>query len=369
MRIGILTDYLDYERIGIGNYTLNLVESLLRIDRENEYFLIHQKKSDMPIYGEANEIILPRFPVPPRSIIRKNCILPSILAKNKIDVIHDPTNAGPFFFSFPTKRILTIHDLAPLIIPNAYNKRLALYYRYVLPFMIKTADRVIAVSKNTKNDLVNRLHVNENKIKVIYLGVNQEYKPLQKTEEITKKYGLTESFILFVGNIAPRKNLLVLLQAFNKLKKRKIKHKLVIAGKKDQKHKQVLKMVNDLNLGGEVIFTGYIPEEDLPSLYNAADLFVYPSLYEGFGLPVLESMACGTPVVASNTSSLPEVVGDAGLLINPRDVDALTDAIYKVLTDDELKESLVEKGLRRVKLFAWEKTARETLRVYKEVVG
>ena len=181
------------------------------------------------------------------------------------------------------------------------------------------------------------------------------------------KYSITGSFILFVGNISPRKNILALLQAFNKLKKRGIKHKLVIAGKKDQRYEQVLKTLNELNLGGEVIFTGYVPEEDLPKLYNAADLFVYPSLYEGFGLPILEAMACGTPVVASNVSSLPEVAGDAGLLVNPQDVDALTNAMYKVLTDDKLKESLIDKGLERAKFFSWEKTARETLEVYKEV--
>jgi glycosyltransferase involved in cell wall biosynthesis len=226
---------------------------------------------------------------------------------------------------------------------------------------------IISISHHTKYDMLKHFKIPEDKIKVIHLAANECYKPLKEDEiyKINEKYSLNHPYILYVGGLEPKKNIPTLLKAFYKLKKHDVNHKLVITGEKRWNYKSIFETIDKLNLQKEVIFTGYIPDEDLPALYNAADLFVYPSLYEGFGLPPLEAMACGTPVITSNTSSLPEVVGDAGIMVNPYDIDELTNKMYKVLTNEGLTEELSKKGLERAKLFSWKKCAEETLNTYK----
>ena len=258
----------------------------------------------------------------------------------------------------------------PIVIPpNKYSIKKYFMYRALLPRTIKSADKIIAISHHTKNDIIQHFKIPEDKIKVIHLAANKNYKPLQgdKINKIKQKYDLNCPFILYVGGLAPNKNVKRLIQAFYKLKKQGINHKLILTGVKRWKYKSIFETIEKLNLQKDVIFTGYVPDEDLPALYNAADLFVYPSLYEGFGLPPLEAMACGTPVITSNTSSLPEVVGDAGIMVNPYDVDELANKMYEVLTNDGLGEELSKKGLERAKLFSWKKCAEEHLKVYEEV--
>lgn len=239
---------------------------------------------------------------------------------------------------------------------------------------LKQADKLIAISEYTKGDLTKYLKISEDKITVVHQGVDHEkYKPMPKDDEIVNKYKLPEDMkiILYVGAEYPRKNLPTLIEAFGKLKKDYEGVKLVKAGNPQTggAREKLIKLINKLGLENEIIFTDFVPEEDLPKLYNAADLFVFPSFYEGFGLPPLEAMACGTPVITSNASSLPEVVGDAGIMVDPHDVVGLAKAMYDVLTNDPLRENLVKKGLQRAKLFNWEKTARETLKVYEEVIS
>ena len=185
---------------------------------------------------------------------------------------------------------------------------------------------------------------------------------------LKRRYNIDSQFILYVGNVESRKNVSLLIKSIYKLKKQGIKHKLVIIGARGFGFKQINELVIELKLSDEVIFTGYIPDEDLVKFYNAADLFVFPSLYEGFGLPPLEAMACGCPVIVSNTSSLPEVVGNAGILIDPHDFDALAEEMYQILTNNDLKQNLSKKSVTRAKLFSWEKTARETWKVYEKVL-
>lgn len=218
-------------------------------------------------------------------------------------------------------------------------------------------------------DIIRYFKIPENKIKVIYLGVDEDYKPLSETEirKVRQKYHLNYPFILYVGSLISHKNIPTLIKAFYKLKKYGLPHKLVITGKRGWKYKNIFEIISKLNLQKDVVFTGYVQREDLPALYNAADLFVYPSLYEGFGLPPLEAMACGTPVITSNTSSLPEVVGNAGIMVDPYDIDGLAKAMYEVLTNEGLRAELRKRGLERAKMFSWKKTAEETLNVYKGI--
>jgi len=244
-------------------------------------------------------------------------------------------------------------------------------HRILLPRVLYSVDKIITISECTKKDIVKFYKIPEDKIKVILLAPDPIYQPLSHDiiAPILSKYGVCAPYILYVGSLEPRKNIQTLIQGFANIKKRGLNHKLIIVGNKKWEYSKLIRIVAESGLHNDVIFTGYLPDEDLPALYNGADLFVYPSLYEGFGLPPLEAMACGTPVITSNTSSLPEVVGNAGIKVDPQDVDQLSDAIYHVLTDENLRLSLIEKGLERSKQFSWERTATETWKVYDEVAA
>lgn len=370
MNVAIVSDRLNRPLTGVGNYLLNLIENMPT--RDNIYLISYEKN---PFYKDFKEIIV-KNPFCTRG--HKPFIyfwhfylqykLPHI-KDIKLDVIHSPENSTLFRKFKNIKKVVTVHDMILYIFGELKNMIDFTRYKFLMPKVLKTTDKIIAVSENTKKDLINYLKISEEKIKVIHEAAHTRYKPLNKNDvdDFREKYGLKEPFILYVGSFLPHKNIPTLIKAFYKLKKQnQIKHKLLLCGKK-YKIDEVLRIIKELNLENEVIFTGYIPTEHLPYLYNIADLFVYPSLYEGFGLPPLEAMACGTPVITSNTSSLPEVVGEGGIMINPRDIDALTEAIHKVLNDEELRKELSKKGLQRAKKFNWKKTAKETLKVYEEV--
>jgi glycosyltransferase involved in cell wall biosynthesis len=256
--------------------------------------------------------------------------------------------------------------------PQIFLKETVEHANEWVKFAVKQADRIITVSHNTRKDLLTLFDTDEDKIRVIYEGVSSDYHPIRDPdllERLRRKYALPEKFILFVGTIEPRKNLVRLLEAFNKFKKNKsAAYRLVIAGGKGWLYDDVFETVEKLELQQDVIFTGYIPESELPLMYNLSDLFIYPSLYEGFGLPLLEAMACGIPVISSRVSSVPEVAGNAALLIDPYDSDELTEAMSCVLEDRQVKERMIENGLMQTKEFTWEKTALETMNVYEELV-
>ena len=370
MKIGIITSSMDGNRAGIGSYIYNLTRNLLEIDKENEYVLIHKHPTDDPIYREANEITIPFPRIPLRETIGNNIILSFKLRKYKLGIIHDPSQTGPFLFNPSPKKVLTIHDLTPILFPETHGGIHTFLQNNILPRSLKRVDSIIAVSNSTKNDIIRYFKIGEAKVKVIYNGVDEIFQVLHenKVEDVKEKYEIKHPFILYVGTLEPRKNIPTLLKAFYLLKKKGIQHRLVIAGGKGWKYESVYETVNELNLQDEVIFTGYVSDEDLPKLYNAADLFVYPSLYEGFGFPPLEAMACGCPVITSNVSSLPEVAGDAGILVDPLGIDEIADAMWKVLNNEDVRERMVKMGLERAKMFSWEKCAEETIGVYESLV-
>jgi len=292
------------------------------------------------------------------------------------EIVHLPNHhLGRYGHSLKVPYIITVHDLIRYFDLEAEEEEILIrrpnrrdrFYLNLDYEGIRKATQIIAVSQATKNDIMDCLNIPEEQISVVYQGIDHElFRPVSRSI-------YDEPYILFVGSEQPRKNLAGLLQAFSQLKaeSRFKELKLVkvgTAGGRDEYFRnQTMEVVEALGLANEVIFTSFVPEKDLPAYYSEAALFVLPSLYEGFGFPILEAMACGCPVVASNSSSLPEVVGNAGIMVNTDDADSLAEAMRQVLTDNELRDEMVRKGLEWSKQFSWEKTAEQTLEVYRRV--
>jgi glycosyltransferase involved in cell wall biosynthesis len=249
------------------------------------------------------------------------------------------------------------------------NKSRRIYKKNILKISIRKADIIVADSHSTKRDIIEYFGVEDEKIKVVHLGVESRFRPIGNVEKYRLRNNLPSKMILNVGTLEPRKNVVTLIKAFKRLREKGFEdYKLVIAGDKGWLYEQIFKDVDHSGLKQEILFRGVVSDEDLPMFYNCADIFVYPSLYEGFGLPPLEAMACGIPVITSNTSSLPEVIGDAGIMVDPTDDKSLSDAMYSVLTDKELWQHMSNNGLQRSKIFTWEKAAKEILEIYDEVL-
>ena len=372
MKVGILTDSMDKKKAGLGVYTKNLVENISKIKKD--IYLIHYDtnadESVKKIYKERKEIVIPLPKIHPKMTSWLYVKLPLSLRELELDILHEPGIVRPsILYSSGFKKIITIHDLVPLIFPNT-TSLFDIVNLKVVQMLKRNIDAVIVPSENTKRDVIRFFRIPNDKIKVIPHGRDKRFRPIRDQEEleiVRLKYKLPDKFVLFVGTLEPRKNIKNLIKAYYKLKKKGIRHKLVIVGKRGWKYKQIFDVWKSLDLRGDVMFVDYVEDEYLPFIYNLADLFVYPSLYEGFGLPPLEAMACGCPVVVSNTSSLPEVVGDAGIKVDPCNINEIADAIYEILINDDLKHELVKRGLKRAKLFSWEKAAKETLKVYEGV--
>jgi glycosyltransferase involved in cell wall biosynthesis len=279
-------------------------------------------------------------------------------------------------FALPPVRhgrsVITIHDLSFLLVPDCAEDGLRAHLERVVPSSVRGADFITADSENTRNELTTLLDAPPDRVEVVYGGVDARFRPILDPvalESIRQKYGLQFPFVLYVGTIEPRKNLTRLLRAFTSVRGRHgIRHRLVVAGGLGWLYQDVLREIDELAAEHEVVFLGRVVDDDLPALYSLADLFVFPSLYEGFGLPPLEAMACGCPVVCSNTSSLPEVVGDAGVLVSPFDTDGLADALAALITDPDRRADLGERGLLRSREFTWEASARRLLKVFRRLV-
>ncbi len=371
MKVGILSWIIDRQRTGVDNYLYYLLNNLVEMGKSDEITLIHYKKTSDPIYEHINDVLIPKiFPK-----LTDVLSLPETIKKADVDILHYPIHwhnqITPFFLNRGVKKVLTIHDLTPLLFPETHVRKTVLLWNSSLKLIKNRVDMIIADSQNTKNDCMKYLDIPGEKIKVVHLAADTRYKPLKNKEELRieleSKYGLKHPFILSVGTLEKRKNISTLLKAFHKLKSNGVNHKLVITGGEGWKYHEIFDTLDKYDLKKDVIFTGYVPDDDLVKLYNSADVFVYPSLYEGFGLPPLEAMACGCPVITSNTSSLPEVVGDAGIMVDPLDADGLYQEIYEILTDDKLKSMLMKKSLQRASMFNWRRTAQETWDIYEEI--
>jgi len=368
MNIGIIVEKnLDNPKGGLEVYTYNLIRNLLKVDKKNKYFFIKDSKNTG--FPRENEIKINLGRTPLRKVLKNSFDLLTIVKKYQLDIIHDPCQMGPFLLPMKAKKILTIYDLFPLTHPQAAPSRYSPYiYKYLLPQVLKGTDIIIAGSKNTQKDLLKFFPNVKGKTTVIYAAAEESFRKIGNLERVKRKYTLDFPFIFSLGILNPIKNFTTLIKAFSKLKAQDLKHKLVIGGKKGWRFENIFQQAGDLVKKGEIIFTGYIPNRDLPYFYNLADLFVFPSLYEGFGIPILEAMACGCPVITSNISSMPEVAGNAALFINdPLNADEIASKITQVLTNSNLKKGLIKKGSVQAAKFSWERTARETIKVYEEV--
>ena len=376
MHIGLNAHLLSltetYRGAGINCYIRNLLAYLPRVDGDNRYtaFLGERRfAADLPL-----SLKFSRLPTawPPVRILWEQAVQPWALKREKVDLLHALAFVAPLFSPCPF--VVTIYDLGFLLHPKSFEPLKRLYLSLFTRLSARRARRIIAISESTKRDVVRLLGVPPERVDVVHCGVDGTFRPfpMERVAAFRRRRGLPERFILFVGTLEPRKNVRRLVEAFAILKRRTAglqACKLVIGGAKGWMYEDIFARVEELGLGDEVLFPGYIPLEELPLWYNAAELFVYPSLYEGFGLPVLEAMACGTPVVASRTSSLPEVVGEAGMLVDPRDIGGLAEAMERALMDEGKRREMREKGLRRAGEFSWERTARETAQVYRRAMG
>jgi glycosyltransferase involved in cell wall biosynthesis len=363
MRIGIDARLIHYQQAGISRYTLQLIEALARCDSDDEFYILQSFKSKKPILDRPSFVRKPLFT--PSHHPLEQITLPIELSTKGLDVLHSPDFIPPFRRN--CRSVITIHDLAFLLYPHVLTKESARYYGQI-DEAVRSTDAVIAVSQATKRDIIRLVGCPEHKIRVIYEAASPFFRSIRSPElreRVRQRFGIESPFILCQGTIEPRKNIPMLLRALRQLlDDYHPQVKLVLSGAKGWLFDDVFDVVQELQLVDDVIFTGRVSNEELLWLYNAAELLVAPSIYEGFGLIPLEAMACGTPVVVSNVSSLPEVVSDAGLLVDPNSVEELVVAMWRLLTDSELISSLREKGIRRAAHFSWEKAARETLDLY-----
>lgn len=368
MRIAIDAHMVGTRETGNETYVLNLVKALGKIDRHNDYFLLSHDPSLLPaeLLGRPNFSTV--HVLPSTSLVRIPISMPYLAWREGYDLLHVNYVAPPLS---PVPTVVTIHDISYEFFPQFFSPRDRWLLATLVPFSARRAAKIIAVSENTKWDIVKRYAIRSDKVAVTHEAAAPRFKPISNPQQlhgIRDKYGINSSFILTVGNLQPRKNIGRLIEAFVRLRERNaLDHQLVIVGQPSWRGSDIHHLVQGRGFQDQVVFTGYVPGDDLPLLCNAATIFVYPSLYEGFGLPPLEAMACGTPVIASNVSSLPEVLGDAAVLVDPYDVEGLAQAILDLLAEPAKLRVLAARGIARSSMFCWEETARRTLLLYEEV--
>jgi glycosyltransferase involved in cell wall biosynthesis len=363
MRIGLIFYGLDRHLTGIGRYTESLLACL---SRENiDPILLHAGRRGAP----PGSLTLPGCRWLPALLTLGQVQISYMAGRHGLELIHDPTGTMPHTLA-RAKKVATVHDMVPYIYPQTSSRLDWLIYRWWLPLAAPRLDALITDSHNSKKDILRFMPISSEKVKVSPLSSPSHFKVLPEEEvlEVLARFNISRPYILYVGSIQARKNLARLLEAYAQLRRWSSKWTLVVVGARKWKSSPVYAALERLGMSEAVNFTGFVEDEDLPALYNGADLFVFPSLYEGFGLPVLEAMACGTPVVTSNASSLPEVAGEAALLVDPYNVEEIAAAMRRVLEDPDLAQELREKGLARAKQFSWERTARQTIEVYKKVL-
>jgi glycosyltransferase involved in cell wall biosynthesis len=368
MRIGIDARLVYYSQAGIGQYILHLVNGLAEMDGDNDYVLLQSRKDDTTILQQSNFRRVSLWTPSHHRLERYS--LNVELMRLGLDVLHSPDFIPPHRPS--CRSVITVHDLAFLLYPHFLTKESARYYGHI-DQAVRWTDHIISVSQSTKRDTIEHLGVSEDRITVVYEAANPIFRNLDREQaqaQVRNRHGVEGPFVLFVSTIEPRKNVPTLLRAIRQLIDcYKEDVRLVLAGGKGWLFEDAFAVVDELELDDRVHFVGRVSSEDLLYLYNAAELLAHPAFYEGFGLPPLEAMACGLPVVASNVASLPEVVGDAGLLIDPHDVDELTVSMWRVLNDSTLRQQMREKGLVQAGRFSWERAARETMEIYRRAYG
>ena len=367
MRIGIDARITYYTRGGISTYTLRLIEALAGLDTVTDYRVLQSRKDRTPLRPRVN--YRPVSCWTPSHHRLERWALSVEVARLGLDLLHSPDFVPPVFGY--RRSVITVHDLNFLHYPQFLTAESLRYYNGQIEWAPRRADHIVADSHTTKADLISMVGVPSEKVTVIHLAADPVYRPLslEEAQPVLARYDLEPGYILSVGTLEPRKNVPGLLQAFRLLIDAKTTDApLVLIGGKGWLYDEIFERAETLHLTERVRFLHNIANTDLPALYSAASVLVTPSFYEGFGLPPLEAMACGTPAVVANQASLPEVVGEAGLLIDPDDAEDIAQTITRVLTDQPLRARMREDGLAQAARFSWERTARETLDVYRQVL-
>lgn len=353
------------QKTGTEWYSYHLIKALAEIDDKNKYLLYLNKPaaSGLKNLGKNFEEKVLNWPLPR---LWTQGRLSREMLFNSPDVLFVPAHVIPLIH--PPKSIVTIHDIGFAPYPEIYSWKDIFYHKWAIYWAAKRAHKIITVSEFSKNELVRVYNINPEAVKVIPLSYNKKiYRVIEdkdKIEEILHKYKIDKPYLLFIGRLEQKKNVLSIIESFKILKSTNPDLKLVLIGRPGYKFEEIEKKIKEYDLSKDIIMPGWVSSAELPYLLNAAEVFVFPSFYEGFGIPILEAMACGTPVISSNITSIPEVAGRAALLVNPNNNEELIQGIKKLLEDKDLRQNFIDKGLERVKEFSWRKCAESTLQVF-----
>ena len=369
MRIGFEASALQGCKSGVGYYAENLLTSMMSVAPQHDYVLFSNReiRDSGPILSGQRVYDGGYFPV---RTAWMQTVLPGNIRRAAPDVCHFPNYLAPL--ASPCPYVVTIHDMTLYITPRFHRLKKLVLDRTLLPHVARRAAGIITVSNSARDDIVRYLRVPREKVRVVMNAVSPVFRPVTDPAHLTSvltRYGINVPYVLYVGTIEPRKNIARLVQAFAHLKRAGLPHKLVLVGQPGWHFQPIYAEIERQGITRDVVLTGYVPEQDLPALYSGAECMAFPSLYEGFGLPVLEAMACGTPVVTSHSSSLAEVAGDAALLIDPYSVEQIAGALARIHDDPQLAGDFVTRGLERATRFTWESAARATLDLYDAVLS
>ncbi len=370
MHIGIDAHAIGAQQGGNETYIRNLITALADLDHENQYTLYFSAAQVTDAWRNRYANFGVRLLPPPTPLVRVPLALALELRRRPVDVLHVQYTAPPFC---PAPVVTTIHDLAFEHLPETFTRRGKTQLRLTVRRTARHAAHILTVSEFSRQDIIKTYRLPPDKITVTHNGCEAQFTPQpasdREAETIKQKFGITRDYLLAVGSLQPRKNLIRLLRAYSMLRTQQPSSQLqlVIVGRQLWLYREVLREIKQQNFAADVIVTGYASDEDLPALYRSAVALVYPSLFEGFGLPPLEAMACGTPVITSNSSSLPEVVGNAALLVNPYKEADLAQAIWKLTNDPMLRAQLRQAGIQQAKQFTWHAAAEKTLAIYRAI--